>query len=240
MHYIISDVHGHYKTLLALIEQLPNDATLIFVGDLIDRGNYSKEVIEYVKENKYQCVLGNHEDFMISYGTSFTKTYPKSTNPTFLHTWYNNGGTETLMSYGLIKYGDRGGLECVDDPEGFKQFQKDIEWLKTLPLYIELPLQINSKPVVISHASCANAWWQHNNPNGQETFREYALWHRQPPRRDSEIYNIYGHTPEEFGPEIEDHYCNIDTGVYIKKHGYGLLTAFCVEEQEVIQQRNID
>lgn len=38
--YIISDVHGCYKTLLALINQFPNkqNSKIVFVGDLIDKG----------------------------------------------------------------------------------------------------------------------------------------------------------------------------------------------------------
>ena len=135
--YIIGDVHGEYDTLSKLIEKLPKEAEIIFVGDLIDRGAKSREVIELVRKNNYGCVLGNHEQLMIDYGTSFTKTYPKSTNPCFMHTWYNNGGDATLYSYNLIKY--TGGLTCVENEEEMKQFKEDIEWLKTLPLYIELP-----------------------------------------------------------------------------------------------------
>ena len=38
MKYIIGDVHGCYDTLMALIAKLPEDAEIVFVGDLIDRG----------------------------------------------------------------------------------------------------------------------------------------------------------------------------------------------------------
>ncbi len=38
-HYIIGDIHAEYQTLLALVEKLPKDARLIFVGDLISRGS---------------------------------------------------------------------------------------------------------------------------------------------------------------------------------------------------------
>jgi serine/threonine protein phosphatase 1 len=44
-HYIIGDIHGEYKILLKLIAKLPKDAKLIFVGDLIDRGLQSREII---------------------------------------------------------------------------------------------------------------------------------------------------------------------------------------------------
>lgn len=41
MHYIIGDVHGHFETLKALVDELPTEATLVFVGDLVDRGKQS-------------------------------------------------------------------------------------------------------------------------------------------------------------------------------------------------------
>ena len=151
-----------------------------------------------------------------------------------IHTWYNNGGDATLYSYNLIKY--TGGLTCIENEDGMKQFKEDIEWLKTLPL----PHKINGKPVVITHASCANAWWQHDNPNGQDTFKEYALWNRDVPRRDSEIFNIFGHTPVDFGVEIEEHFVNVDTGCYIKKWGYNTLSAYCVESGEVVSIERVD
>jgi serine/threonine protein phosphatase 1 len=171
---------------------------------------------------------------MINYGTSFTKTYPNSTNPSFLNSWYNNGGDATLFSYKLLKYDKKEGMICLENPTMLKVFLDDITWLKTLPLYIKLPHKINDKLVVITHASSADVWHHHNNPDAQETFKEYALWHRKEPKPTSEIYNIFGHTPVDFGVEIEEHFANVDTGCYIKKHGYNTLSAFCVETQEVV------
>jgi serine/threonine protein phosphatase 1 len=37
-HYVIGDVHGYYQTLMKLVEKLPENTTLVFVGDLIDMG----------------------------------------------------------------------------------------------------------------------------------------------------------------------------------------------------------
>ena len=232
--YVIGDVHGEYETLLALVAKLPKDADIIFVGDLVDRGASSADVIKFVRENNYRCVLGNHEDLMISYGESFTKTYPESTNPSFMHSWYNNGGDATLFSYNILKYTRENGMQCEENDDGLKQFKDDIEWLKTLPLYIKLSQKINDKVVVISHAPCADVWHHHNNPDAKETFRDYALWQRKDPKPESQIYNIFGHTSVEFGVEIEEHFTNVDTGCYIKKHGYNELSAFCVESGEVV------
>ena len=60
--YIIGDVHGCIKTLKALISQLPQNAQIVFTGDLIDRGRYSKDVIEFVRINNYKCIIDNHEE----------------------------------------------------------------------------------------------------------------------------------------------------------------------------------
>jgi len=50
---------------------------------------------------------------------------------------------------------------------------------------------------------------------------------------------IFGHTPTPFGAKIEEHYANIDTGCYVKKDGYGMLSAFCVETQEVVSVNRV-
>ncbi|MDK9693321.1 MAG: hypothetical protein OEL19_03605 [Sulfurimonas sp.] len=34
--------------------------------------------------------------------------------------------------------------------------------------------------------------------------------------------------------EIQENYANIDTGCYVKKEGYGTLSAFCIQTQEVV------
>jgi len=100
--FVIGDVHGSYNTLLALIEKLPKDSNIFFVGDLIDRGKYSSDVIKYVRSNRYQSVLGNHEKTFID----FFKDYKSATSFEILkekwETWlFYNGGKETLESYSL-------------------------------------------------------------------------------------------------------------------------------------------
>jgi hypothetical protein len=52
---------------------------------------------------------------------------------------------------------------------------------------------------LIAHASCADVWHHYSDPDAQDTFREYALWYRRDLNPKSKIYNIFGHTPVEFG-----------------------------------------
>lgn len=69
---IVGDIHGEIEPLSALLEQLgysetgdhPDGRTLVFVGDLVDRGPDSVAVVRLVRElvgNGAECILGNHE-----------------------------------------------------------------------------------------------------------------------------------------------------------------------------------
>ena len=70
---IIGDVHGEYDALQDLLKHLgydnegvhPTGRRLVFVGDLVDRGPNSPQVVEdvmrFVENGNAQCILGNHE-----------------------------------------------------------------------------------------------------------------------------------------------------------------------------------
>ncbi|AKF25467.1 hypothetical protein YH65_08835 [Sulfurovum lithotrophicum] len=64
--YIIGDVHGHYDTLCTLVDRLPKNARLVFVGDLIDRGPKSRDVVRFVHE-------GGHTP--VEFGVEIEKSY---------------------------------------------------------------------------------------------------------------------------------------------------------------------
>ena len=117
--YIISDVHGCYKTLIALIDQFSNkqNSKIVFVGDLIDKGKNTYDVIEFVKNNNYDCVIGNHDEMMVLY-SQYLETDRQHED---LKYWlFKCGGEATLNSY-----------------SSQKKFYEHIEYLKSLPFYIE-------------------------------------------------------------------------------------------------------
>ncbi len=61
--YVIGDVHGCYRTLQALLEQIewrPMGDRLIFTGDLIN-GPDSLGVLRWARDNDVESVLGNHD-----------------------------------------------------------------------------------------------------------------------------------------------------------------------------------
>jgi serine/threonine protein phosphatase 1 len=53
---VIGDVHGHYYALMSLMEAIApsQDDQIYFLGDLIDRGPHSAQLVQYVIENNYQ------------------------------------------------------------------------------------------------------------------------------------------------------------------------------------------
>ena len=63
--FVIGDVHGCYDSLIALLEkaEVRNDPNtlLMFVGDIINKGPKSCEVLDFVRSSKSYCIMGNHE-----------------------------------------------------------------------------------------------------------------------------------------------------------------------------------
>lgn len=90
-------MHGCANELRLLLNRLPRsaDATIVFLGDYIDRGPQSREVIDTILELRSQCnvvaLMGNHEAMFLDYLQA-----PESRAAgLFIY----NGGSATLASY---------------------------------------------------------------------------------------------------------------------------------------------
>lgn len=67
--FVLGDVHGCFKEFLALLKKADYTAQthrLILVGDIINRGPYSLEMLEWVKKQRVEMVRGNHEQSFIN------------------------------------------------------------------------------------------------------------------------------------------------------------------------------
>lgn len=91
----IGDIHGcatALRTLLAALE-LQTDDTLVTLGDVIDRGPDSRDVLDQLMVLRSQChfvpILGNHEQMMLD----------AVAGRITLQDWLMHGGAETLDSY---------------------------------------------------------------------------------------------------------------------------------------------
>ena len=66
----IGDVHGCVHALDAVLESLDpaSDDRIVFLGDMIDQGRESREVLERIIDLKQQCevvlIQGNHEEML--------------------------------------------------------------------------------------------------------------------------------------------------------------------------------
>jgi len=238
MEWVIGDVHGYFKTLAALIARLPEGSRPIFVGDLIDRGRDSAEVVRLVREKGYACVLGNHEAMMCTFGPLAAAAIEAGYDPDLDNVWCANGGIDTLRSYGIVAIRDGKPVAAPGCAEALERFRSDIAWMRQLPLYLETGVVREGRKVVVSHANVADAWTMRRSGEMAETFMKIATTNRRTPDPDAPIFNVFGHTPRREGVEATPWYANVDTGCYMRSdidvHGYGRLSAFCIRNGEVI------
>jgi serine/threonine protein phosphatase 1 len=97
--FAVGDIHGCYKPFYELVVKiidLKKTDRLILLGDYIDRGEQSKEVIDFIidlKEKGFDVtpLIGNHESMLL-------ESY---SDPEMLYLWFMNSGEATLKSFGI-------------------------------------------------------------------------------------------------------------------------------------------
>lgn len=132
--WAIGDVHGYADTLLALLDSLKLSSRdrVVLLGDLVDRGPRSCEVIQIARENpQIFSVLGNHEEMMLySFDVDNIETMTaQQTN------WFYVGGRATNQSY-IDEFTNSQGQ--IDDFDLRMRIGKDLAWLDSLPHHIVL------------------------------------------------------------------------------------------------------
>lgn len=225
--YIIGDIHGCFNTFFELTKKIQDDggklSDIVLVGDLVDRGKDSMLVVEFVKTNNIPCVRGNHEQMMIDW---FDKSEYRD------GIWEQNGGTETLLSYG----------------NNHELLKSHVEFIKTLPLYLEFPEEkyypsSTSDPryLVVSHSNIGKVWdWSPERRVAmKDQFENGIMWERNWFEDVPEIYNIVGHTPVEV-PKIKSFYVNVDTGCVFNRGLFTKLSCLKFPEMVVLSQDNIE
>ncbi len=87
------------ERLLEQIQRFHPDH-LLFVGDYIDRGAHSREVVDLIMQLPMEvtCLMGNHEMMMLNAIEDLGIGY----SPVEL--WYYNGGETTLQSFGATSF----------------------------------------------------------------------------------------------------------------------------------------
>lgn len=123
--FVIGDVHGCFFTLEKMLENWNSESEhLVFLGDLIDRGNYSSKVVlkcMQLQEFHQNCIIlkGNHE-------YEFIEFYEKGTHPN----WIRQCGEKTLQN--------------------FKE--NDLDLKKVYDWFTSLPLNHETENLMLTHA----------------------------------------------------------------------------------------
>ncbi|OUT17336.1 serine/threonine protein phosphatase [Campylobacter concisus] len=222
--YIIGDVHGCFNTLLELIKQFPNKekSQICFVGDVIDRGLFSCDVVELIMQNGYKMVMGNHERRLLSNKFEFLNN-----KVPFDRSWFfGNGGEATYRSY-------------LGQSVEFKQ--RHVDFLETRPVYLEFKeyKTQNGEHLVVSHSAVGNMWELRNDKYASEEFKRHLLSGRGDEMQVSGIFNVYGHTPVR-EVKFYKNSADIDTGCVFNEVGFDKLSALEFPSMKIYTQRNVE
>lgn len=129
-YYAIADLHGRFDLLTKAISKIESHANgdyeIITLGDYVDRGPQSMEIIQYLIDHPEIVALqGNHEAMML-------QTITEPLQPSW---WIGNGGNKTLQSYGWG--GPPYSIHSYDVVP-----KAHIEFIRDLQLYVETEKQV--------------------------------------------------------------------------------------------------
>ena len=221
--WAIGDIHGEYPRLDALLNALPRaeDDVTVFLGDYIDRGWQTAEVVRRVLDEQDRApdrtvlLWGNHEDMAAH---NFGLPYPTGIDYDSM-AWFHNGGVETMATYGWAMT-EMIGAPC---PSDLAELFARLQTFYRLPADRFPALQ----HVVFVHAGIEPGHRPEDEP------AETLLWIREGflDKRDlSGRMVIHGHTPVK-SIQAQSDKIGIDTGAAYS----GPLTALQLPERRVYQ-----
>jgi serine/threonine protein phosphatase 1 len=225
--YAIGDIHGRLDLLEELHGMIEADAAgfegskgVVYLGDYIDRGAQSKQVLDLLIEQPlagFDCVylLGNHEQTMLDF----------LAHPQAAAAWLTYGGQVCLMSYGV--------------GQGRAQMMQQVDVLRD-----ELETRVpHSHLEFISSCRLTHVEGSYCFVHGgirpgvplDEQVPEDLLWIRDDFTRSTADHGcivVHGHSISE-EVDFQPNRIGIDTGAFYS----GVLTALVLEgsEQRVLQ-----
>jgi len=214
--YAVGDVHGCLDELLKLEravvadgERLPGQKLMIMLGDYVDRGPASSQVIDHLIAPppagfERICLAGNHEVLMLDYLEGRIG----------LSEWTRMGAAATLISYGV--HIDRlnqvyRSARQVDDMIRKAIPAAHLAFLRSLPILVE------AERFIFVHAGIRAELGIEEQSDDDLVFIRSEFYRQA---RLLKKYVVHGHTPIT-EPKLEGKRINIDTGAYFS----GRLTA---------------
>ena len=213
--FAIGDIHGCFESLKELVEnniKLQKNDKLILLGDYIDRGDKSKEVVDFImelQEKEFDVVplIGNHEAMLLD-------AFEDKKN---VSKWIQNGGNETLKSFEINS------LKDVESK--YIEFFKDLRYYYPFEGYLFVHAGFNDH-LLDPFTDYYSMLWK-----CKETYTNPLL---------SDKTIVHGHNPVSVA-KCEERVLSknrviiIDIGCVFKdKEGFGRLTAYDGNNQRII------
>ncbi len=221
--YAVGDIHGRADLLQAVFARIDRDletrpgakAIQVFIGDYIDRGPHSREVIELLiargREHDVQFLKGNHEAFAAQF----------LTDPRVLSEWKYVGGINTLLSYGVRP-------NARDDSQSRREAAVALQ--QSMPDSHRQFIQALKLSFVCGDFFFVHAGVRPGTPLQKQSEHD-LLWIREDFLLHEEPFGkivVHGHTPVR-EPEIRPNRINIDTGAFAT----GKLTCLVLEDDRI-------
>jgi serine/threonine protein phosphatase 1 len=204
--FAISDIHGCFKPFYELVVniiKLTKHDNLILLGDYIDRGGQSKEVIDFIIDLKREgfqltSLIGNHEVMLLN----------SYYNRNELLLWMMNSGLSTLESFGV--------QDIRDIDTRYLEFFTSLEYFKIITNLIFVHAGFNdlaADPFLDKDGMVWECALSYNNP----MLSGKTIIHGHRPKRVSYVKALLSEKSTNI---------SIDTGcVYKNEDGYGVLSA---------------
>jgi serine/threonine protein phosphatase 1 len=206
--YAISDIHGCAHLLEQMLRVIdadvahsrPRHAIEVYLGDYVDRGPDSRATLDLLirrsRRGNTVFLKGNHEAFL---DVVFR-------DPTRMTNWFQVGGMQTLISYGLSP---------SLHPDDEEQRELVREFAATLP-----PQHLDFLQRLRLTFTCGDFFFVHAGVRPgialSEQQEDDLLWIREKFLRSQKNfgkYVVHGHTPVR-SAEVLSNRANIDTGAY--------------------------
>ncbi|WP_018700077.1 metallophosphoesterase family protein [Amorphus coralli] len=219
--YAIGDVHGRADLLEAMLAEIDrdlvrhpcDDVVEIYVGDYVDRGPASKAVLDILQDDARHdgeriCLKGNHEDMLLDF----------LEDPELLILWMQNGGQQTLASYGITPPAEVGQKSMAEIRSELRSaLGRHFNFLSNLPL-----THVEGDYLFVHAGIRPGVALKQQDP-------EDLMWIREPflsfPGPLPHCV-VHGHTPVD-APEVRPFRIDIDTGAAVT----GTLTCLVLEDE---------
>ena len=161
--FVVSDIHGCYEQFIKLLEHWDKSMKLVILGDLIDRGEASKQVVQEVMKlkeiykNQVVVLRGNHEEMFLNF----------LQDPVQMgDIYFFNGGRSTVKDFIDERFILHRGLNNLADLVQ-ERASNEVNFIRKLPLYEEFG------EVLFVHAGI-----DPKLPDWRETSEECFVWTR--------------------------------------------------------------